>query len=132
MKLFGSKPHLPTIICIYGYSLSSFIPACLISMIPNTTLHIIIFGYATFASTSFSIANYWKDASQYINSRKYFLIAIILIFQIVMYLVIVLYFFGMTKEVQIVKEKIEEIKNITGIGLTNSTLSNSTESTGLL
>lgn len=49
-----------------------------------------------------------------------------------MYLVIVLYFFGMTKEVQIVKEKIEEIKNITGIGVSNSTLSNSTNSTGLL
>ena len=95
-------------------------------MIPNTTLHILVFGYATFASTSFSIANYWKDASQYINSRKYFLIIVILIFQLVMYLVIVLYFFGMSKEVQVVKEKIEEIKNITGIGVSNSTLTNST------
>ena len=43
-----------------------------------------------------------------------------------MYLVIVLYFFGMSKEVQVVKEKIEEIKNITGIGVSNSTLTNST------
>ena len=124
MRLFGSNPSLVLLLCIYGYSFSSYIPISLICTIPSTNIHIISIGWGVFVSTSFLLVNIWQDLSSYVSSRKYFLIAIILIFQLTLYLCMVLYFFGM-------EDKIDEIKHIvidntikSGSSSTNSTSSN--------
>lgn len=124
MKIFGSSPHFPTILSIYGYSFSSYIPICFICIIPSTKVHVISIGWGVFTSTSFILANCWKDASQYIKSRKYFLIVVILLCQVIIYFELVLYFFGLTKEVNLVKETIDEIKHT----VTNTTSANSSSS----
>lgn len=125
MKLFGSHPSLILLLCIYGYSFSSYIPISLLCTIPSTNVHIISIGWGVFVSTSFLLVNIWQDLSSYVSSRKYFLIGIIVIFQMTLYLCMVLYFFGMG-------EKIEEIKHIVydnAVKSTNSIMNKNSNST---
>ena len=125
MKLFGSHPSLILLLCIYGYSFSSYIPISLLCTIPSTNVHIISIGWGVFVSTSFLLVNIWQDLPSYVSSRKYFLIGIIVIFQMTLYLCMVLYFFGMG-------EKIEEIKHIVydnAVKSTNSIMNKNSNST---
>lgn len=126
MKVFGSHPHFATILCIYGYSFTSYLPITLICMYPSTKLHVIAWGWGVFTSTSFMLANFWKDVSQYIKSRKYFLIVIILLCQLFIYFYLVLYFFGLTDEVKYVKDKIDEVKETVKNSTLLETVKNST------
>jgi p-aminobenzoyl-glutamate transporter AbgT len=38
--------------------------------------------------------NYWKELSDYINSRKYFILGIVFFAQIILFFLIKAYFFG--------------------------------------
>lgn len=120
MRVFGSDPSYVTIQCIYGYSFFAYIPASLICMIPNKTIHVFVFGVAVFISTSLLMVNCWKDFSIYIKSRTYFLVGLIVICQLIIYLVMVLYFFGL-------EDKLTDLKKSIGGGLNNN-VSNNTSS----
>ncbi len=104
MKFFGAKPSYVLLQCTYGYSFTAYIPASLICILPYTTVHIIVLGIAVGISTSLILINCWRDFNQFIKSRAYFLISLIAIFQLIIYLILVLYFFGMN-------DKIDQIKN---------------------
>ena len=122
MKVFGSQPHLPTLICIIGYSFSVYIPVCLLCVVPDTTFHVIVAGWGVITSTGFMLANCWKDMSQYeIKTRKWFLLIIIVIFQTVMYLNLVLYFFGLTAEVKLINDTLDDLKKNINLNITNIT-----------
>ena len=130
MKLFGSKPFFVSILCTYGYSFTAYIPASLVCMYPNKTLHILVIGVAVFISTSFLLVNCWQDFSKYVKSRTYFLLALIVIAQLIIYLVMVLYFFGLKDTVNEIKDKIIETgsniaNNINHVISTNSSSSSS-------
>jgi protein YIPF1/2 len=123
MKIFGSDPSFPTLLCIYGYSFSSYIPISLLCTIPNSSLHVIAIGWGVFVSTSFLIVNIWKDLANYMQSRKYFIIFIVVLFQLIIYLVMVLYFFGLQDKLE---SKIQEIQKI----IVNENTSSSTSASG--
>lgn len=117
MRVFGSDPSYVTIQCIYGYSFFAYIPASLICMIPNSTIHVFVFGVAVFISTSLLMVNCWKDFSIYIKSRTYFLVGLIVICQLIIYLVMVLYFFGL-------EDKLTDLKKSIGSGSNHNVSSN--------
>lgn len=99
MKFFGSEPSFIKLQAIYGYAFTSYLPAAIICIIPSRKIHLMIMAIAVVISTSLIVINCWKDISQYaIKSRTYFLLALILIAQVVIYIVNVFYFFGLEKK----------------------------------
>ena len=91
-KLFGAKINIVSVICIYGYSYTIFLPIIIVCSIPNQLLQWILLAYAIFSSTSLIIINISKS---FVNSGKgkFAVIIIICIFQIVIFFVLKLYFF---------------------------------------
>lgn len=93
MKVFGSNTSYPCALCIYGYSLSVFIPILIICSSGFGSIQWIFLIYGCVSSTSFLLINYWKELSTQINRRKYWVIGIIVLFQLGLFLMLKLYFF---------------------------------------
>ena len=92
-KIFGAKINVAPVICTYGYSYTIFLPIIIICSFPSQALQWILLAYASFSSTSLIIFSILKEMASVSQGKKNFLIAIILIFQIVIFFVLKLYFF---------------------------------------
>ena len=92
-KIFGAKTNVVPIICVYGYSYTIFLPIIICCSIPNTLLQWILLIYAVFSSTSLVIMNIAKILAQISKGKKFAIIIIILIFQIILFFILKLYFF---------------------------------------
>ena len=93
MRIFGSSNSYISCICIYGYSISIYIPiviCCAIGVnFAQWILLIIGFG----VSSSFIIVNYWREMGRYIDKRRYILIPLVIGCQACMFLIFKMYFF---------------------------------------
>jgi hypothetical protein len=92
-KLFGAKINIASVICIYGYSYTIFLPIIIVCSIPNQLLQWILLTYAIFSSTSLIIISVSKSFVNVDKGKKLAIIIIICIFQIVIFFVLKLYFF---------------------------------------
>ncbi len=93
MKIFGSSTGFISVICTYGYSFTIFIPVVIVCSIPLDLVQWVLIAYAVFSSTSLLLVNYWKELSKYMEKKRYFIMALILVFQAGLFLTLKLYFF---------------------------------------
>lgn len=93
MKVFGSNTSYPCALCIYGYSLSVFIPIIIICSSGFIVVQWVCLIYGCVSSTSFLLINYWKELSNQISRRKYWVIGITVLFQLGLFLMLKFYFF---------------------------------------
>lgn len=107
MKCFGSQTSYVQILCAYGYSMSIFIPIIIACSLPigvslTKLINLIrlfkwiqwlLIGYAIFSSTALLLVSFWKDMSKYLDAKKYIVLAILIAFQVGLFLMLKLYFF---------------------------------------
>jgi hypothetical protein len=92
-KLFGGKTNVASIICIYGYSYTIFLPIIIVCSIPNSLLQWVLLAYAIFSSTSLIIASISSSISSISKGKSIAINVIICIFQMIVFFVLKLYFF---------------------------------------
>ena len=93
MYIFGSETSIVLVLNIYAYSFSIYAPIFILC-IPLEKLQWFLLFYAVFSSTCFLLLNFWTELSKYVDNRKYFILAVIGIFQISLFFVIKLKFFA--------------------------------------
>ena len=93
MKFFGSETPFILVLCIYAYSFTIFIPISILC-IPFESLQWVLLLYAIASSTVFLLLNFQYELDRYVDNRKYFILGVILIFQICLFLVLKLKFFS--------------------------------------
>ena len=92
-KLFGSKLNVASVICVYGYSYTVFLPITIICSIPSQLLQWLLLSYALISSTSLVIMSIGKSLSEITKGKKIAIIIIIIIFQFILFCVLKFYFF---------------------------------------
>lgn len=92
MKFFDSEAKFINILCIYAYSFFVYIPI-MILCIPVEKLQWPLLIYAVASSTGFLLNNFWKELMQFPDSRKYFVLGVVFIFQICLLFIIKVNFF---------------------------------------
>lgn len=100
MKCFGSSTSFVSVICIYGYSYSIFLPVVIACSFPIDIMQWVLIAYGVFSSTSLILVNYWKELSKYIDKKRYILLGIIILCQAGLFFTLKLYFFEKYNEVQ--------------------------------
>ena len=128
-KIFGGKIGIASIICIYGYSYTIFLPITIICSIPSQVLQWIFLGYAILSSTSLIIMSISKSISKIQKGKKIAIIIIIIIFQLIIFVVLKFYFFKhLNKELDGNEEEENTseiisifVENITSLNITTNT-----------
>lgn len=92
-KLFGSKLNVASVICVYGYSYTVFLPITIICSIPSQLLQWLLLAYALISSSSLVIMSIGKSLSEITKGKKIAIIIIIIIFQFILFCVLKFYFF---------------------------------------
>ena len=122
-KIFGAKINVANVICVYGYSYTIFLPIIIVCSIPNSLLQWILLFYAIFSSTSLIIMSISKSFDEVGKGKKFSLLIIICLFQVIVFFVLKLYFFKhLNKELII-----DNIPDTTI--LTNQVIANNTKNT---
>ena len=93
IRIFGEKIPYFTIVCIYGYSHTCFIPVMLICSCGVGFIQWIFLLYGSINSTMFVVINFWKELQKCEQKKKYGLLGLIIIVQFILFLVFKLYFF---------------------------------------
>ena len=97
MQVFGSETSFVLVLCIYAYSFTVYAPIFILC-IPFEQLQWILLFYGVLSSTCFLLLNFWKELNKYVDNRKYFILAVIGIFQISLLFVCKFQFFAHIKE----------------------------------
>ena len=92
-RIFGEKIPYFSIVCIYGYSFTCFIPVMLICSCGVGFIQWIFLLYGSINSTMFVVINFWKELQKYEQKKKFGLLGLIIVVQFVLLLVLKLYFF---------------------------------------
>ena len=93
LKCFGESTSYFSIVCVYGYSLTVFIPIMLVCSCGFAWIQWILLLYGAVTSTGFILVNYWRLLTQQNSNKKYGLIGIIVLVQLGLFLTLKLYFF---------------------------------------
>ena len=121
MKCFGCNNSYISVLCIYGYSFSIYIPVVIICGLGINFAQWILLLYAACSSTSFIIVNFWREMGKFVDKMRIIIIIVIICGQICLFSIMKFYFF----------EKFEEeVTNNNIIKTFNNTDNNTTNSTG--
>ena len=82
-------------ICLYGYSLSCFIPILILCIIPTHILQWILMVYGMVNSTLFLLLNLRTELDSLSQPKRYMAYGIVATFQITLVLIFKLLFFNM-------------------------------------
>lgn len=93
-KIFGITMKYVSLICIYGYSLTCFIPVLIICSCGFGWIQWIFLTYGILNSTGFILINLWNTIKGIENKKQYIFLGILLFCQLIFYLTLKLYFFG--------------------------------------
>ena len=93
MKFFGEKIPYFTHVCIYGYSLSCFIPIMLICSCGIGFVQWILLSYGIINSTLFVIVNFWNGIKALENKKRFIILGFIIVVQFILFLILKLKFF---------------------------------------
>jgi hypothetical protein len=93
-KVIGEKISYITCVCIYGYSLSVFIPVLVVCSLGIQVLVWLLLLYGAGASTMFIIVNYWKGLGGQVGNKKFVLIGFVVFVQVLLFMLLKFYFFG--------------------------------------
>ena len=97
MYVFGSETGFVLVLCIYAYSFTIYAPIFILC-IPFENLQWILLFLAVLDSSCFLLINFWAELSKYVDNRKYFILAVIGIFQLSLLFVFKLEFFAHIKK----------------------------------
>ena len=122
-KLFGANINIASVICVYGYSYTIFLPITIVCSLPNQLLQWILLAYAIFSSSSLIIISIAKSFVSIGKGKKFAVIIIICIFQMVIFFVLKLYFFKHLNR-ELLDENLEDTTLST---LLNDTIVNNTQ-----
>ena len=98
MKCFGEPIEIIKLICTYGYSFSIYLIVGILCLIPLEFLQWIFLIYATVSSTSLIGFNYYGLLNKLSKNKKIGIIIFVIICQLILFLVLKLYFFKKYKE----------------------------------
>ena len=93
-KFFKIDMKYMTLICLYGYSLSCFVPVLIICAFGFNWIQWLVLTYAILNSTAFLLINLWNTIKRQEDKTKYIILGIISANQFIFYLTLKLYFFG--------------------------------------
>jgi hypothetical protein len=82
-----------TLLSLYGYSFSLFIPALLLCIVPQFTLQVIVMLSATLWSLGILVKNYWTEILTVHTQRKIVVVGVMSLGHIAFMLTSLLYFF---------------------------------------
>lgn len=97
MKFFKIPMKYVSLICLYGYSLCCLIPVLIICSTGFGWIQWIFLTYAITNSTAFVLINLWHKVNSLENKNKYIFLGIFIGGQIILFLILKLYFFGSFK-----------------------------------
>ena len=95
MYVFGSETSFVLVLCIYAYSFTIYAPIFILCIPFENLQWILLF---LLDSSCFLLINFWTELSKYVDNRKYFILAVIGIFQLSLLFVFKLEFFAHIKK----------------------------------
>jgi hypothetical protein len=98
LGLFQSSVSPIQVICLYGYSLSSFILVLLLCIIPSDIFHWLLMLYGILNSSAFLIMNLNQEIEAMNRPKVYIIYGLIACCQITIFLVFKLVFFDIVYE----------------------------------
>jgi hypothetical protein len=98
MKIFKIDMRYISLVCLYGYSLCCLIPVLILCSTGFGWIQWIFLTYGIANSTAFVLINLWNLLSSLDNNRnKYTFLGIFICGQIILFMILKLYFFGSFK-----------------------------------
>ena len=97
MKVFKIEMKYVSLICLYGYSLTCFVPVLILCSSGFGWIQWIFLTYGIANSTAFILINLWNLIKTLEEKNKYIFIGILAGGQFILFLVLKLYFFGSFK-----------------------------------
>ena len=94
MKCFKLEMKYVSLICLYGYSLTCFIPVLIICSSGFAWIQWIFLLYGIINSTAFVLINLWNYIRSLEEKNKYIFLGIFGCGQFILFLILKLYFFG--------------------------------------
>jgi len=95
MRANGSEISYSKIICTYGYSLISLIPAVIISSLQIEYINTLILLISILLSSTIILSTFWEEISKFEKNKKYLSLGLIILFQIILFLSVKFYFIVM-------------------------------------
>lgn len=83
------------LMCLYGYSLSSFLGICLICIIPSPVLHWLLAAYGTLNSTALIISNLQAEVEKMEKQQKMIFFGVVAAGQLIFMLVFKILFYDL-------------------------------------
>lgn len=98
LRRIGQEKGLVEIICLYGYSLTVFVPACVVCVVPLEILRWLVTAASCAISSRFLLRNVWNYFALTDESRGpgYLLLGLMVVVQLGISLMLKLYFFSTT------------------------------------
>lgn len=97
MKVFKLEMKYVSLVCLYGYSLTCFIPVLILCSSGFGWIQWILLTYGIANSTVFIIINLWNLINSLEEKKKYIFIGIVSGGQFILFLILKFYFFGSFK-----------------------------------
>lgn len=97
MKVFKQEMRYVSLVCLYGYSLTCFIPVLILCSSGFGWIQWILLTYGIANSTVFIIINLWNLINSLEEKKKYTFIGIVCGGQFILFLILKFYFFGSFK-----------------------------------
>jgi len=94
MKIFKIEMKYVSLICLYGYSLTCFIPVLIICASGFAWVQWILLIYGICNSTTFVLINIWNYIRTIDEKKKYTFLGIFCAGQFILFLILKFYFFG--------------------------------------
>ncbi len=92
--IFKVEIQLITSICIYGYSFTILLPLLFLCIIPIEIAKYVTLGYGLIHSTMFLVYNMYQAIDEKAEKSKYFILGLIIGFQVFLYFLLKFYFFS--------------------------------------
>lgn len=97
MKVFKLEMKYVSLVCLYGYSLTCFIPVLILCASGFGWVQWILLIYGIANSTAFIIINLWNLINSLEQKKKYIFIGIVCGGQFILFMILKFYFFGSFK-----------------------------------
>ena len=104
MRFFKVEMKYVSLICLYGYSLTCFIPVLILCASGFAWIQWILLLYGIANSTVFVLINIWNTIRILDEKKKYILLGIFCGGQFILFLILKFYFFGSFNNKNLQKE----------------------------
>ena len=97
LRIFKNEMKYVSLICLYGYSLTCFIPVLILCACGFAWVQWLLLLYGIANSTAFVMLNLWNHIRSIEEKKKYIFLGIFGAGQFILFLILKFYFFGSFK-----------------------------------